>query len=208
MSQQKFDRNRKILAAFAVAVLIIVIAALSFSDRTSKPMAINGDMLGQDSAESLSGYVARAGESLVAAPADENAFALVTFTEPQTPADAGGVLTDVTRVNALVLLSAAPMPLPEPVDGETRADVFNRQLEMVQRSLDGIGDVQAPTRINGVIVWDDGDTLRELAADAAVLAVQALPADAGWGHFGVRPVFTDDRATDRGGAGTALEESA
>lgn len=193
MSDEKFDRNRKTLALLAVVTLLVVIAALSFSDRTNKPMAINGDMLGQDTTETLEEYVVRADQTLSQAPVDEAAFALVTFSPPLSPGEAGAVLGGIARVNAMVLLSAAPMSLPEPVEGESREDVFNRQLNRVQRSLDGIGEVQAPTTINGVIVSDDGETLRALATAPAVLAIEVLPVDAGWGHFGVRPVYAEDR---------------
>lgn len=192
MSEEKFDKNRKAVAIVAVLALILLIAALSFNDRTAKPMAINGDMLGQETAEPLAQYVARAGESLEMAPAGEEVFALVTFSAQLGATRAAEVLSEVDRVNAMVMLSAAPMGLPEPIAGETRGDVFSRQLEQIQRSLDGIGDIQAPTEINGVIVRDEGEDLRALAEDPDVLSVEALPVDAGWGHFGVRPVYLDE----------------
>lgn len=192
MTDQKLDRIRKLVALLALLILVIAVVALSFSDRTNKPMAINGDVLGQDSSESLEQYVDRAAASVAQTPADDNAFALVTFSPALDPADAAGAVDDIERVNAMVMLSAAPMGLPEPVAGETRADVFDRQVDRLRRSLDGIGNVQAPEVINGVIVWDDGEALRALAQVPGVLAVEALPVDAGWGHFGVRPVYTDD----------------
>lgn len=188
MSSETFDRNRKAVAVFAILGLVILIAALSFSDRTAKPMSINGDMLGQNTSETLSDYRSRAQESLEATADEEEVFALVTFAQPLGAAAAAQVLEATARVNAMVLLSAAPMGLPEPVVDETREDVFNRQLDRVQRSLDGIGEVQAPREINGVLVRDTGAQLRILDADPEVLTVETLPADAGWGHFGVRPV--------------------
>lgn len=188
MSSEKFDKNRKALAIFAILGLVILIAALSFSDRTNKPMNINGDMLGQDSSETLQDYQVRAEESLTLTAADEDVFALVTFTQPLEAAAAAQTLAGIERVNAMVLLSAAPMGLPEPVEGESRENVFKRQLERVQRSLAGIGDIPAPTEINGVIVRDSGEQLRELISDEDILVIETLPADAGWGHFGVRPV--------------------
>ena len=190
MSDHQIDRTRKILAVVALLLLVGVIAALSFSDRTAKPMAINGDVVGRDSGEPLDDYIARAEASLEEAPAGENAFALVTFTTALGSADASAVLEDIGRVNAMILLSAAPISLPEPVAGETREDVFDRHLDRLQRSVEGIGEISTPREINSVLVWDDGDALRDLSTDPAVLAVEVLPPDAGWGHFGVRPVFT------------------
>ena len=190
MSDHQIDRTRKILAVVALLLLVGVIAALSFSDRTAKPMAINGDVVGRDSGEPLDDYIARAEASLEEAPAGENAFALVTFTTALGSADASAVLEDIGRVNAMILLSAAPISLPEPVAGETREDVFDRHLDRLQRSVEGIGEISTPREINSVLVWDDGEALRDLSTDPAVLAVEVLPPDAGWGHFGVRPVFT------------------
>lgn len=196
MSSEKFDKNRKALALFALLALVILVAALSFSDRTNKPMNINGDMLGQDTSETLSDYVSRADDTLASTSPEEDVFALVTFSEALGAADAAEVVEGIERVNALVMRSAAPMGLPEPVDGETREDVFNRQLKQVQRSLDGIGGIQAPDTINGVIVRDSGKQLRTLAEDPEVLVIETLPADAGWGHFGVRPVTVDGSGLD------------
>lgn len=203
MTGERFDRNRKLLALLALLILVIAVVALSFSDRTNKPMAINGDMLGQENSESLEQYVDRAAASVAQTPVDEHAFALVTFFPALSPSEAAGVLGDIDRVNAMVMLSAAPMSLPEPVVGETRTDVFQRQLDHLQRSLDGIGQVQAPDVLNGVLVWDDGEALRTLADAPEVLAVEALPVDAGWGHFGVRPVYTDDTRNRPGMEGTS-----
>ena len=190
MSDQQFDRTRKIVAVVALLLLIGVIAALSLSDRTAKPMAINGDVLGRDSGEPLEDYITRAEASLEEAPAGKNAFALVTFPTPLGPADASAALEDIGRVNAMILLSAAPISLPEPVAGDTREDVFDRHLDRLQRSFEGIGEISTPREINSVIVWDDGEALRDLSTDPAVMSVEVLPPDAGWGHFGVRPVFT------------------
>lgn len=185
------DTARKLLAAVCLIGLLGALVVLSFSDRTAKPMNINGDMLGQDVSESLPEYRDRAADSLAAAPAGEAGFGLITFTDPLPPAEAGTVLAELGRVNAMIMLSASPVPLPEPVAGETREDVFNRALERIDHSLAGIGDITAPREINSVIVWDDGATLREVAEQEQVFSVEVLPTDAAWGRFGVRPVDLD-----------------
>lgn len=179
---------RKVIAVCCVLGLIAVVLVLSQSDRTSQPMPANGDVLGQDNGESLESYVERAQRSLAEAAAGENAFGMVTFVEPLAPAPAAEVLSDLGRVNAMVMLSASPIAIPEPVAGETREDVFHRELDRIDRSLAGIGDITAPREINGVIAWDDGDAFRSVAADPAVLTAEVLPPDASWGRFGVRPV--------------------
>lgn len=184
----KADTWRRILAVGAVLALIVVVLVLSQDDRTNKPMDPNGDLLGQDRSESLTEYLARAEESLAAAPAEEPAFALTTFTEPADPQTAAEALTGVTRVNAMILLSAAPIPLPEPTNDMDRTDVFNLHLDRIDHSLSGVGEVRAPREINSVVVWDTGESLRELTEEPEVLAVEALPPDASWGRFGIRPV--------------------
>ncbi|WIM72229.1 hypothetical protein QP028_13390 [Corynebacterium suedekumii] len=74
------------------------------------------------------------------------------------------------------------------MDGETRADVFDRELSRIGDSLAGIGDVPVPERIDAVVAHDAGDPLRAIATDDAVATVEVLPSDAAWGRFGVRPV--------------------
>lgn len=188
MSEERFDKGRKIVAVISIIGLIAVIIALSFSDRVAKPMPINGDVLGQDNSESLEEYKARADASLEAAPAEKKAYALITFNQTLSASDASGLLSGIGRVSAMVMKSAAPMALPEPIAGEAREDVFNRQFDQVARGLSGIGNVEAPREMNGVVVWDEGYVLHSVARDTAVFAVEVLPPDAVWGNFGVRPV--------------------
>lgn len=182
------DKWRKIIAIICVLGLVAVLLVLSFSDRTAKPMSLNGDMLGQDVSESLADYRGRAADSLAAAPADEPGFGLITFTEPATPAVAAEVLAGLGRVNAMIMLSAPPISLPEPVSGETREDVFNRELDRIDYSLAGVGDITAPREINSIVAWDDGEAFRAVAEHESVLIVEVLPPDASWGRFGIRPV--------------------
>lgn len=188
------DMIRKVLAVVAVLVLIGLVAVLSFDDRTSRPMPPNGDMLGMDPEQSFAQYRAHAEASLMAAPVEEQAFALVTFTGETTPEVAAGVLEPVGRVNAMLISLAAPFPLPEPVAGENRADVFDRELARISHSLSGVGDVPTPEGLDAVIIWENGQTLRTLAEEGNVATVEALPPDAAWGRFGVRPVQLDQSA--------------
>lgn len=183
------DRIRTVVAVIAVVALAALLIVAVFDDRTAKPMPPNGDMLGMDAGESFDDYRQRAADSLAAAPADEEAFALVTFTDPLSPVEAEETLEPVERrVNAMIIELAAPFPLPEPIEGETRADVFQRELDRIGHSLSGIGNVPTPEHLDAVIVWDTGEVLRGVAADEDVATVEALPPDAAWGRFGVRPV--------------------
>ncbi|ALP50578.1 hypothetical protein P9K31_04835 [Corynebacterium glutamicum] len=182
------DKGRRIIALLAILALVVVVAILSFSDRTAKPMQLNGDMLGQDNTETSVEYLQRASESLADATDGEEAYSLVTFAQPLSPAEAGELLDGIGRVSAMVMLSAPAMDLPEPIAGETREDVFNRQIALVDAQLSGIGNVRAPGELNGVVVWDIPENVRPLAESPLVYSIETLPPDAAWGSFGVRPV--------------------
>ncbi|AGS35212.1 hypothetical protein B841_08695 [Corynebacterium maris DSM 45190] len=184
-------RSKGTLAAVIVAVLValgVVVFAYN-DDATGRPVAeINGDMLGMDPEESFGEYQRRAAESLAAAPAGEEVFGLITFTEPLASPEADRVTDGLRRVNAMIIGMSAPYGLPEPTAGETRTDVFDRQFSRIADSLEGVGDVPVPERMTAVIAYDDGEALRSVAEDADVAAVETLPPDAAWGRFGVRPV--------------------
>lgn len=184
-------RSKGTLAAVIVAVLValgVVVFAYN-DDATGRPVAeINGDMLGMDPEESFGKYQRRAAESLAAAPAGEEVFGLITFTEPLASPEADRVTDGLRRVNAMIIGMSAPYGSPEPTAGETRTDVFDRQFSRIADSLEGVGDVPVPERMTAVIAYDDGEALRSVAEDADVAAVETLPPDAAWGRFGVRPV--------------------
>lgn len=177
---------RRIVAVLAVVALAGALVLAFLDDATHRPVAPQGDMLGTQSGESFSAYAGRAERTL--AEADEPAYALITFAEPLTPAGAEAALAGVDRVNAMIVALASPFALPEPVAGETRADVFRRELDRIAHSLAGVGDVPAPERIDAVVVRDTGDVLRSVARAPEIAAVEVLPPDAAWGRFGVRPV--------------------
>ncbi|GAB3694305.1 hypothetical protein [Corynebacterium nasicanis] len=179
---------RRSLAALAVVGLLGVLVLAFFDDATHKPVPPQGDMLGTESGESFHAYSERASRSLLEAPADQPAYALVTFTHGLTPEEAGEALANVERVNAMVIEMAAPFPLPEPIVGADRADVFQRELDRIGSSLAGIGNVPVPERIDAAVIRDNGEVLRTLSEKPDIATIEVLPADAAWGRFGVRPV--------------------
>ncbi|AIT61440.1 hypothetical protein [Corynebacterium doosanense] len=187
MRLDSVDRGRLIIAVVAVVALLAGLWWASRDDATSQPPAINGDMLGQVD-ESYDQYVERAADTLATAPEGEKAFGLVTFAEPLDAAQAGELTAELGRVNAMLVGFSAPMPLPEPVGGATRAEVYERQFGAVADSLAGIGNVPVPRELTAVIAWDEPEAFRALAGDGRVAAVEMLPPDAVWGDFGVRPV--------------------
>lgn len=179
------------LAAVLLAVLVAlgVVVFAWYDDATDRPAAsTNGDMVGMESGESFSEYQERSATSLAAAPAGEAVFALITFTRPLDSAGAEQITADLDRVNAMLIGMSAPYSLPEPVAGESRAEVFERQFGRIADSLAGVGEVPVPVRMTAVIAYDEGEALRGIAGAEEVAAVEVLPPDAAWGRFGVRPV--------------------
>lgn len=177
------DITRSIIAVVAIILLVTGFIFAMNSDRTSKPMLINGDSLGALSGETLEQYQARAAETLAEAnQAQEpdqrttNSFGLVTFTEPLSAAEASELLAGLDRVNAVLTeQNLVPVAIPEPTGGETRADVFRR----------AVGEQP----IIGVIAWASAGQFSDVAANQRAFAVEVLPADAAWGRFGIRPVL-------------------
>lgn len=180
-------RRPPVLVLLGALVLILaIVLALSGSDRTAKPMPPNGDVLGPAQGESAEAYGQRAGESLEEALAgwpEEESWALVTFHRPVSGVTAGDVSAPIQRVSAVLSGGGAPVVVPEPVAGTSRAETFARV---------GMGGEDAP--ISGLVVWDRPSVLRAVAEEPTVLSVEVLPSDAQWGRFGVRPPSWGDAA--------------
>lgn len=171
------------IAVMAVAALALVTLFIYawFDDATHRTRPDrNGDMLGQQTNESLSEYAQRASETLHLAPAEEDAFALVTFARPVSAAEAGNLTQQINRVSAMVVGMAAPIAVPEPVDGASRAQVYQQHLDRLAQP--------APDRLTAVITYDTGQAHRELIDEPRVATVEVLPPDAAWNQFGIRPV--------------------
>ena len=95
-------------------------------------------------------------------------------------------LQPVARMDAIVIGLAAPIAVPEPVAGATRADVIDTVLACVADHARDMGE-EAPAKVDAVVVYSAGSQLRALANDPRVDTVEVAPADAAWGSFGVRP---------------------
>lgn len=183
MNQALVYRRRRV-AAGAAAALLVVLGFGVFGSHGEVP--VQGDQLGPDVEESREAYIARVADSL--ADVDEDRYALVSFTAPLTVQQASDALADVPRVSAMIVGAASPVPLAEPVAGVTRADVFELEFGRIDTAIAGIGELKNPRTISAVVVYADGDVLRSLAARDEVVVVDAAPADAAWGSFGIRPL--------------------
>ncbi|MGV0352499.1 hypothetical protein [Corynebacterium confusum] len=172
-------------AVVGVAAVGVVWAAGAFGAQPTAPL--QGDQLGPEAGEDQGAYVARAADSLAAADDATSTYALVTFRSALSAQDAADAVEPAGRVNAMLVGASEPIALPEPVAGANRADVFDAALEQTQAGLEGIGHVEIPREVSAVVVWDTGQTLRDIAGEGQVAAVEPVPADAAWGSFAIRP---------------------
>lgn len=183
-TRQRIYRRRQAAALVLLAVLALVVVLAFGLFGTQPRTALQGDQLGPDGAETAAEYRERAEASL--AQAEEPAYALVGFHDPLSPQDVSDALQPVERMDAIVIGLAAPIAVPEPVAGATRAEVIDSVLARVADHARGMGE-EAPAEVDAVVVYSGGSQLRALASDPRVDTVEVAPEDAAWGSFGVRP---------------------
>lgn len=180
------------LSVVCLVALAAAVVALANTDRMSRPTAVNGDVLGPQNGETVDSYIVRAGQTLAEDGDGRPRWALVS---PESPADVAALTALFTgdpelRVSTL-LSGGVQWPVPEPSVGHRREDVFTAVRHRVALSA-GIPDNDEAMRITGIVVRGTTGQLRTLASAPGVRAVEALPGDAVYGRFGMRPL--DDTA--------------
>lgn len=181
------DRWRIAVAFVSLVALVALFIGFSGRDLISKPMPINGDVLGIERSESTQDYVVRAQRSLQQQLDDDPqalGYALVSFSSPLTAYEAGQLLENQQRVNALMISGKPVLALPEPIAGVNRGETFAQQLDM-----HNLPD----TKIHAAVVRGRYVDVEKLVAKDAVLAVEVLPPDAVWLQFSVRSGGGGDR---------------
>ncbi|PRQ11167.1 hypothetical protein C1Y63_07910 [Corynebacterium sp. 13CS0277] len=185
MPPEVIYRRRRVAALVLIGVLLLGLwVVLARSDRTAKPMLINGDHIGRETGETMEDYIARTDHALGELGETDTVYALVSFSQPLSPAQVAVVIEGVplTRVSALVFDGSKELALPEPVAGQNREDVFTQWFSRAQRAglpIDGI---------DGLIVRDTAADIRQLQGRSGILAIDPAPVGAVWGRFGVSPV--------------------
>ena len=185
-SESSTRHKRRVTFSLLVAGFVALggIWVAGQSDLTAKPMALNGDQLGQNYGESAAEYQLRAMNSLSRLDESAPTWALVTFRSPQTAVAAADIapVDKVLRVSAMIEEGLPPIELPEPVAGATRAGVFTHANALIRISG------KTPGKLTGLVVYAPKQQLMALASNPDVFSVEALPADAVWGRFGITPV--------------------
>lgn len=176
------------LSVLCLLVLVVSVFALANSVRMSRPMAINGDTLGPETSESVDDYVRRAAASIADASDDQPRWAMVS---PDAPADVptlSAIFADHPALRVSTLLAGgAQWPVPEPAIGHRREDVFAAVRDRILATSLFPGGAE-DIGITGIIVRGTPEELAAVADTPGVKAVEALPPDAVYGRFGMRPM--------------------
>lgn len=176
------------LSLLCLVVIFVGVIALSTSDRTAKPQAINGDMLGPFDSIGVQ-YQAQADEKLAQAQGEQPRWALVSPEQEWTAEELAELLRSFdARVSTLLLGPGIQVPIPEPAVGMTRRDVIDQAVNQIARSSQGTA-TPADIRFSGVIVYATPEQLRGLhQASVSVFAVEPAPVGAVLARIGIRSV--------------------
>lgn len=182
------------LSVACLIALVVVVIALSTSDRVSQPQAVNGDSLGIEGEEDTAAYVDRAHGTLDAMSGDGGRWALVTPATPGTVENLTGIFSPLPAIRVSTLLAGgSQQAVPEPAAGHQRADVFAAAREQAAAGAGATVDDPA-LDVLGVVVHATPADLTALDRDPRVLAVEAAPQDAVFGRIGFRPVTPETPA--------------
>ncbi|WP_245545769.1 hypothetical protein [Nocardia higoensis] len=208
--QQSGRGSVRVLTMVVAAALIVAFFAVLGVLNPPRDLGVRTDRLGPENAERVSDYLARAANSLNGTDSDEH-WALLSFTEPLPPdqltAHTGGlrigqVLYQVPLPRVRTPLTTIPVPANETAvrnsasaaaglmrsasTGDLADERYRRILEVSANRLEAGCACAVAVVVRGPL-----DRLRQLSADPAIRAVQALPADAVAGHYGVAPLLPE-----------------
>lgn len=194
--------RRALWPLLVVAVLLGVVVAIGLATPPGRDL-VQTDALGPEHGESAEQYRARAAASLEQVGGEER-WGMVSYTEAVAPDAAAQALVGVRISQVVVLLTQGDDTWTDWID--VAATPANREAartaldEALRTSAGRMGessrerDVAARSAlvsgcacVQALVVRADGPTLRALALAPAVQAVEALPADAVYGRFAVRP---------------------
>lgn len=171
-----------------VAALLAGLLWLAGGDDYTRPRPFAGDHLGQHAQQPDAEYQSLADDSLDAALAGapgHNAFAMVSFTEPLTSAEAGELVGDLHRVGTVITQDLQILALPEPTDASTHSAAGARG-EVFANVLAAASGATTPGII-AIVAYDTPSRLAPLVHTQHVYAVEVLPPDAVFGQFGISP---------------------
>ena len=187
-----------LLSLVSVLTLIVLLVIASGSTRVSQPQHLNGDALGPEYGEDLAAYAQRADETLArateadAAGTGAHMWAMVTFAQPLDVSGTVAAVTDVLqlRVSGLIIGVNYVRDIPEPTTDSTLSDLVAAEVELVAAAA-GVPLTDDQVKVGGLIVYGDVTALKQLRQRPEIAAVEALPADAVHGRFGIKPFVVE-----------------
>ncbi|SIS20425.1 hypothetical protein [Williamsia sterculiae] len=214
----------------ATVMTVAVVAALVVGGcyllgRTHPPRAtpVTGDVVGPDTGESVSDYLARARQTLTAVPTDDAMprWALISLRDPLTDGQVAPVVSPVSLSQVVLHVAIPGVRTPvtvEPAGVSAIGTARDRAIGELMTRNDPDPDGSRDQRIAAVtisrlrsgcacvialVVRGSPDRLRTVAADPRVRAVEVLPADAAGGLFAVRTLLPEDTSSTGPAADTA-----
>ncbi|WP_405162303.1 hypothetical protein OG203_39385 [Nocardia sp. NBC_01499] len=196
--------GRLVLGAAAVA-LVVFIVLLGVLNPPRKA-GVFTDRLGPEQGEQVADYLARARDSLGGMDAAEH-WALVSFTEPLVPEQipphsAGMRIAQVLYQVPIPRVQTPLVAVPVPAGDAAAIDSAESAAWLLPRSAPD----ERATRVTalsaarlrsgcactvGLVLRGPLDCLRKLSSQNGIRAVEALPADAVAGRFGVVPLLPE-----------------
>ena len=171
------------VSGLCLIIIVVSLILLSFSDRVSKPMNINGDQLGPIDVQGQQ-YEDAARAELAGMTGEQPRWALMSTQSPWTMPELAEVLRNFDgRVSTLYFGPGSQWEIPEPSTGHTRLDTLMDAAELwAKRAQSPVEDIT----VSSVLVFGTPAQLQDLGSRAVV---EPAPVGATYGRIGIRPVM-------------------
>lgn len=175
------------ISVLCLIIIVVSLILLSFSNRVSKPMHVNGDQLGPMDAQGQQ-YEAQAAEKLKTMEGTEPRWALMTTQDSWTMPELADVLRGFDgRVSTLYFSPAASLEVPEPIPGHTRLDTLQAAAELQAH----VAQIQPQDIVaTSALIYGSPEQLLSLSEHATV---EPAPEGATFGRIGIRPVMKEEQ---------------
>ena len=192
----------------AVVALVGLVLGLGITAPPPPPRGVATDALGPDGGEAIAESLARAQVSLAGPAEGGQVWALVSFAPAISTAQVRAAVGEARVSQVLYRLSLdrvqTPLLVQQVADGDAALAAADDLAVVKAQTLPAADERQAAIAaatarglaahcacVVGVLVRADIDTLRAVSERADVRAVEALPADAVYGRFAVRPLLPE-----------------
>lgn len=176
------------VSGLCLIIIVVSLILLSFSDRVSKPMNINGDQLGPIDVQGQQ-YEAQARAELANMTGEQPRWALMSTQDRWNMQELADTLRGFDgRVSTLYFGPGSQWEIPEPSTGHTRLDTLTDAAQIWAKRA------QVPVEqitVSSVLVYGTPAQLQDLGSRAVV---EPAPVGATYGRIGIRPVMERENA--------------